>query len=189
MSRETFTAAVKSGKINAATISKLTKGGTLGGSLGSAATYGGQIKVPGFSGGALTAKQVKAMPLSPLAKKAKQQVAAPLVTSQLKPVSAAAPQAAAAAPGIDWGGVGAGAAAIGDVALDLSPVGMGMGLISDISSFAGMSLNALGIGGKKKAGGKYGRRKRGANYWRNRYEAMYWKAKYENARYGHGRMK
>ena len=89
--------------------------------------------------------------------------------------------------GVDYGAFALG---IGDVALDVSPVGVGMGLLGDIGNLAGMSLNALGIGSKKKAGvGGYGRRRHGASYWRNRYEAMYWKAKYETARYGHGRMK
>lgn len=195
MSRETFTKAVISGQITSSQIAKMTKGGSLGGSLGNLMTRGGTVKVAGFSAGALTTKQVQAMPLTPMVKatQAKAAAPAPRVPTNFpvspKPMVAAAASSPAAA-GIDLGALGAGALAVGDVALDLSPVGIGMGILSDVGNLAGMSLNALGIGGKKNAGGKYGRsRRHGASYWRNKYESMYWKAKYENARYGHGKLK
>lgn len=200
MSRETFTAALKAGQISSSQIAKMTKGGSLGGTIGNIMTKGGTIKVAGFSGGALTtAKQLAALPVTPLVKKsqtisnARAVATAPRVPTNFpispKPVVAAAASSPAAS-GFDFGALGAGALALGDVALDISPVGLGMGILSDVGNLAGMSLNALGLGGKKKAGVRYGRsRRHGASYWRNKYESMYWKAKYENARYGHGRMK
>jgi len=175
MSRDTFTKAVISGKVTSSQISKLTKGGTLGGSLGNLMTQGGTVKVAGFSAGALTAKQVQALPVNPL-KKALPTRLPTNFPSDTPP---------------DYGGIALG---IGDVALDLSPVGIGMGILSDVGNLAGLSMNALGLGSKKKGGnmvydGRSRPRRKGASYWRNRYEAMYWKAKYETARYGHGRMK
>jgi len=140
------------------------------------------------SGKATTLAQVKAIQ-KPIAAPARAPTNFPISP---KPMAAAAASSPAGS-GFDFGALGAGALAIGDVALDLSPVGVGMGILSDVGNLAGMSLNALGLGGKKKRGVNYGdgkyRRRRGASYWRNKYEAMYWKAKYENARYGHGRMK
>ena len=180
MSRETFTKAVLSNKVTPSQINRMTGGGSLGGSIGNIFTKGGTVTVKGFTGGALTAKQVKALPLSPLTK-SKQAI-------NVKAAAAAPKNTAMKGTGGTGFNFAGAALAVGDLALDVSPVGMGMGILTDVGNLAGLSLNALGIGGKKKAGGK-GTHRHGASYWRNKYEAMYWKAKYESARYGHGRIK